>query len=81
MPSGRKEDLLLCGGTLLDRSHNEGYSIVMSELNVDPNAVINDLLEQIKRLSADNAVLRAAVNSLQSAAAAASAQEEAAAEG
>ena len=56
----------------------------MSELNVDPNAVINDLLEQIKRLSADNAVLRAAVNSLQSAAAAAaaaSAQEEAAAEG
>lgn len=52
----------------------------MSELNVDPNAVINDLLEQIKRLSADNAVLRAAVNSLQSAAAA-SAQEEAAAEG
>lgn len=81
MPSGRKEDLLLCGGTLLDRSHNERYSIVMSELNVDPNAVINDLLEQIKRLSADNAVLRAAVNSLQSAAAAASAQEEAAAEG
>jgi hypothetical protein len=37
----------------------------MSNLNVDPNAIINDLLDQIKRLSADNAVLRVAIQQMQ----------------
>lgn len=36
----------------------------MNDFNVDPNAVINDLLDQIRRLSADNAMLRALVNQL-----------------
>jgi len=38
----------------------------MNEINIDPNLVIADLLEQIKKLSGDNAVLRVAMNQLQS---------------
>jgi hypothetical protein len=37
----------------------------MSEINIDPNLVISDLLDQIKKLSGDNAVLRAAMTQLQ----------------
>ena len=37
----------------------------MSEINIDPNLVIADLLEQIKKLSGDNAVLRTALNQIQ----------------
>lgn len=33
----------------------------MNNINVDPSFVINDLLDQIRRLTADNAVLRAAL--------------------
>lgn len=35
----------------------------MSEINVNPQAVINDLLRQITELTGQNAVLRAALNS------------------
>ena len=33
----------------------------MSDLNIDLQEVINDLAEQVKRLTVDNAVLRAAL--------------------
>ena len=36
----------------------------MTNFNVDPQAVINDLLDQIKKLTADNSILRAALQSL-----------------
>ena len=36
-------------------------------MNIDPNLVINELLEQIKQLTADKALLQAAVNQLTSA--------------
>jgi hypothetical protein len=37
----------------------------MSEMNIDPNLVIADLLDQIKKLSGDNAVLRSVITQLQ----------------
>ena len=37
-----------------------------NQINVDLQVVINDLLDQVRRLTADNAVLRAAVSHLQS---------------
>jgi hypothetical protein len=37
----------------------------MNDMNVDPNAVINDLLEQIKQLTINNSVLRAALKQAQ----------------
>jgi hypothetical protein len=37
----------------------------MSEESVSPQGVIEDLAEQIKRLSVDNAVLRTAIKQLQ----------------
>ena len=37
----------------------------MSEINVNPQDVINDLLRQITDLTAQNAVLRAALNAAQ----------------
>jgi len=37
----------------------------MSEINVNPQDVINDLLRQITELTAQNAVLRTALNSVQ----------------
>jgi len=37
----------------------------MSDINIDPNLVITDLLDQIKKLSGDNAVLRSALTQLQ----------------
>tara|TARA_Y100000004_G_scaffold75355_1_gene84747 strand:- start:18 stop:203 length:186 start_codon:yes stop_codon:yes gene_type:complete len=40
----------------------------MSEnMNIDPSLVINELLDQIKQLTADKALLQAAVNQLTSA--------------
>ncbi len=36
-------------------------------MNIDPNLVINELLDQIKQLTADKALLQAAVNQLTSA--------------
>ena len=33
-------------------------------MNIDPNLVINELLDQIKQLTADKALLQAAVNQL-----------------
>ena len=36
-------------------------------MNIDPNLVINELLDQIKQLTADKALLQAAVNKLTSA--------------
>ena len=38
-----------------------------NNMNIDPNLVINELLEQIKQLTADKALLQAAVNQLTSA--------------
>ena len=35
-------------------------------MNIDPNLVINELLDQIKQLTADKALLQAAVNQLTS---------------
>lgn len=61
MLDGRKVDLLLFGGLKLDRPILERYNRDMSDINVDPNRIINDLLDQIRRLTADNAVLRAAL--------------------
>ena len=37
----------------------------MSEINVNPQDVINDLLRQITDLTAQNAILRAALNAAQ----------------
>lgn len=37
----------------------------MSEINVNPQEVINDLLRQITELTAQNSVLRAALNAAQ----------------
>lgn len=37
----------------------------MSEMNIDVQAVLNDLSEQIKNMTIENAVLRAAVKQLQ----------------
>jgi hypothetical protein len=34
-----------------------------SDTQIDPQAVINDLLEQMKRLTLDNSMLRAYINS------------------
>jgi len=36
-----------------------------TNLNINPNEVIDDLLNQIKQLTADNAVLRAGMKQLQ----------------
>ena len=36
-----------------------------TNLNINPNEVIDDLLNQIKKLTADNAVLRAGMKQLQ----------------
>jgi len=36
-------------------------------MNIDPSLVINELLDQIKQLTADKALLQAAVNQLTSA--------------
>lgn len=36
-----------------------------TSLNINPNEVIDDLLNQIKQLTADNAVLRAGMKQLQ----------------
>ena len=36
-------------------------------MNIDPNLVINELLDQIKQLTADKALLQAAVNQLSAA--------------
>ena len=38
-----------------------------NNMNIDPNLVINELLDQIKQLTADKALLQAAVNQLTSA--------------
>ena len=38
-----------------------------SNLNIDPTLVINELLDQIKQLTADKAMLQAAVNQLSTA--------------
>jgi hypothetical protein len=46
-----------------------------TQIQIDPSAIIDDLLDQIKRLTADNATLRVAVSQLQQA----QAQAEAAA--
>ena len=35
-----------------------------NNMNIDPNLVINELLDQIKQLTADKALLQAAVNQL-----------------
>ena len=35
-----------------------------NKMNIDPNLVINELLDQIKQLTADKALLQAAVNQL-----------------
>jgi len=37
----------------------------MAEANIDLHAVIDDLAEQVKRLTVDNAVLRAALKAMQ----------------
>jgi hypothetical protein len=37
-----------------------------NNMNIDPNLVINELLDQIKQLTADKALLQAAVNQLTS---------------
>tara|TARA_B100000287_G_C20084553_1_gene563800 strand:+ start:181 stop:402 length:222 start_codon:yes stop_codon:yes gene_type:complete len=50
------------------------------QIQIDPSAIIEDLLEQIKRLTAENATLRAAVSQLQQAQQVASMELEAAAE-
>jgi hypothetical protein len=49
----------------LDNKLRERYHINMNDMNVDPNAVINDLLEQIKQLTINNSVLRAALKQAQ----------------
>ncbi len=38
-----------------------------SNLNIDPTLVINELLDQVKQLTADRAMLQAAVNQLSAA--------------
>ena len=38
----------------------------MAEANINLHAVIDDLAEQVKRLTVDNAVLRAALKAMQS---------------
>jgi len=38
-----------------------------TNLNINPNEIIDDLLNQIKQLTADNAVLRAGMKQLQTA--------------
>ena len=38
-----------------------------NNMNIDPSLVINELLDQIKQLTADKALLQAAVNQLTSA--------------
>jgi prefoldin subunit 5 len=39
----------------------------MTETSINLNAVIDELAEQVRRLTLDNAVLRAAIKSLQNA--------------
>ena len=47
-----------------------------NNMNIDPNLVINELLDQIKQLTADKALLQAAVNQLSSAMAEIQAQDQ-----
>jgi len=51
---GRRVDLHPSGGSR--------KKVTMSDIGVDPNAVINDLLEQVKQLTAANTVLRVNLN-------------------
>lgn len=57
MPCGQKDAQHRLGGKLFERFG--------METNIDPNAIVEDLLEQIKQLTAANTVLRVNLNTAQ----------------
>ena len=57
MPYGQKDAQHQLGGKLPER--------FKMETNIDPNAIVEDLLEQIKQLTAANTVLRVNLNTAQ----------------
>lgn len=57
MPYGQKDAQHQLGGKLPERFE--------METNIDPNAIVEDLLEQIKQLTAANTVLRVNLNTAQ----------------
>ena len=57
MPFGQKDAQHQLGGKLTER--------FKMETNIDPNAIVEDLLEQIKQLTAANTVLRVNLNTAQ----------------
>lgn len=57
MPYGQKDAQHQLGGKIPER--------FKMETNIDPNAIVEDLLEQIKQLTAANTVLRVNLNTAQ----------------
>jgi hypothetical protein len=57
LPYGQKDAQHQLGGKIPER--------FKMETNIDPNAIVEDLLEQIKQLTAANTVLRVNLNTAQ----------------